>query len=117
MIEINNYEELDSYLEEVSRSEALRCKVTFNNNGKDFSAKTMAEYFLERLDCNVGSTQRGAPRAIYFYDCYVSKWRNLSQEDIDEMHGRLTSENYRNGRVQYHPSPRGIEYLSGHNHK
>ena len=55
----------------------------------DFSAYHDAVKWVEGLGFSVGSMQRGAPTAIFRGDCDVSKWRNLRDEDHEELAGTI----------------------------
>lgn len=68
---------------------------TFNQTG-DFEAMNAAEHFLKVAGFSIGSSQRGSPRGIMFGDVDISKWRNLRQFEIDELHGAMTGDG-RNG--------------------
>lgn len=68
---------------------------TFTQKG-DFAAMTAAEDFLRVAGFSIGSSERGSPRGIVFGDCAISKWRRLSSQDRDDMHGQMTGDG-RNG--------------------
>jgi hypothetical protein len=62
--------------------------IEFNDPG-DFEAVYAAERWLDARGFSVGSSQAGAPRAIWYGDCYISKWRGLSAEDKRGMHAQM----------------------------
>lgn len=64
---------------------------TFKGN-EDFEAVNAAEHFLRFAGFSVGSNERGKPRGIMFGDYTIAKWRNLHKQDIDALHGKMTSE-------------------------
>lgn len=68
---------------------------TFSQKG-DFEAMSAAENFLKVAGFSIGSSERGSPRGIMFGDYDISKWRHLSQSEIDDLHGRMTGDG-RNG--------------------
>lgn len=52
-----------------------------------FGAYSECQGWLRDLGCSIGSTQRGAPTAVFFEsDAYVSKHRNLGA-DVANVHG------------------------------
>lgn len=65
--------------------------IEFNDKG-DFAASHAAVDWLCEHGFSVGSMQAGSPRAIWYGDCYISKWRGLSAEDKRGMHARLEGE-------------------------
>lgn len=108
---IENEEQLDDFLASDDWSNLLRKKIEFKNDGGDFSAVHLAEDFLSKMGCSCGASQRGAPRAVFFYECWVSKWRNLGNEE-EKIHACLTSKDNRCLSVFYEPKQRGLQYLS-----
>lgn len=62
----------------------------FKNNGEAFSAYHEAETFLKSKGFSLGSMQREAPIGIVKGDIHISKWRNLSPEDILNLDGAMT---------------------------
>lgn len=75
----------------------LRTSITFDNKG-DFAATHAAVDWLRERGFSIGSMQAGSPRAIWFGDCYISKWRGLSDEDKALMHAVMEG-NGRDGPV------------------
>lgn len=59
---------------------------TFNEQG-DFSANYAAEKWLKERGFSHGRMQGKDPRGILFGDFDIQKWRNLSKNDIKELHG------------------------------
>jgi hypothetical protein len=72
--------------------------IEFNDKG-DFAASHAAVDWLDKHGFSVGSMQAGSPRAIWYGDCYISKWRGLSAQDKRDMHARLEGDD-RNGPVR-----------------
>lgn len=72
--------------------------IEFNDKG-DFAASHAAVDWLHEHGFSVGSMQAGSPRAIWYGDCYISKWRGLSPQEKRGMHARLEGEE-RNGPVR-----------------
>jgi hypothetical protein len=62
--------------------------VHFSDLG-DFQASYAAERWLCSRGFSVGSSQAGAPRAIWYGDCYISKWRGLTAADKRDMDARM----------------------------
>ena len=56
-------------------------KVFEHIDGDSFSAYYAAEKWCEKQGFSVGSMQRGAPTLIYYGDCDVAKYRNISPEE------------------------------------
>ena len=78
-------------------------KKEFFGDGKDFSALTEAEEWLEANNYIYGFLQNSSPRAIYSKNItnYVAKWRNLFDKEKDNACGRMLFPNHspRNGPV------------------
>lgn len=55
----------------------------------DFAALREAEDYLAKRGFSVGRRQRGAPCGVMFGEFEIQKWRNLSLEDRDALHGEL----------------------------
>jgi len=71
--------------------------------GSDFAAYHSASKWLTDLGYFLGSMQRGAPTAAFMGDCDVSKWRNLSdaeQDEIDAMIHDMGRGRFRGGSVE-----------------
>ena len=64
---------------------------TFKGDGSSFSATREAENYLGMLGFSVGTYCRNSPRAIVRGDVAISKWRNLSSDDIDSIDGQMPS--------------------------
>ena len=71
--------------------------ITFDKLG-DFVSMNLAEDTLRKAGFSIGSMQRDEPIGIMFGACAISKWRNLSQRERDELHGQITGDK-RNGPV------------------
>ena len=82
----------------------MKTTITFDMPG-DFQASYAAEAWLRERGFSIGSSQSGAPRAIWFGDCYISKWRGLNQADKLEMHAKMTGDG-RSGPVLIDLMPR-----------
>lgn len=59
---------------------------TFSASG-DFVAYTEAEQWCIQNGYSVGSMQAGSPVGIKKGDCRIAKWRNLSQDEINNLDG------------------------------
>ncbi|WP_341893791.1 hypothetical protein [Ferrovibrio terrae] len=70
---------------------------TFTNTGTEFSAWRAAEAFLSERGFSVGSTQKGAASGILFGDFKISKWRNLSPKERNQLHGTVHALDIRSG--------------------
>lgn len=55
-----------------------------------FASKADAVSALEDAGFAVGRNQASSPRGLMFGNYDVMKWRNLSQNDRDALHGRIT---------------------------
>lgn len=69
----------------------------FENAG-DFAALSAAESWLNSQGISHGSIQRGAPTGLLCGNFEIAKWRNLSQQERDELDGTMTGD-FRNGPV------------------
>lgn len=54
--------------------------------GDDFGAQSAAEAWLKARGFSWGSSQHGAPQAIWYGACSISKWRNLSAQEQRDAH-------------------------------
>lgn len=72
-------------------------KITFDEPGT-FVANYAAERWLRDRGFSIGSSQCDQPRAIWFGDCYISKWRGLNAAERRDMHAVMTGDG-RNGPV------------------
>lgn len=72
-------------------------RATFDASG-DFAACRQAEQFLKDMGYSVGRMQGTDPRGILKGDFDIQKWRNLRDDDIAALHGRMTGD-MRNGPV------------------
>lgn len=73
-------------------------KLTFTGED-DFEATHKATGWLSERGYLVGSMQGSAPRAAFLNSEYVSKWKNLNQEEKDSCDARLDSGDPRRGPV------------------
>lgn len=55
----------------------MKTSITFEQPG-DFDASRAAEKWLQKHGFSFGPSQADGPQAIWFGDCSISKWRNLS---------------------------------------
>jgi hypothetical protein len=62
--------------------------VEFNNAGT-FAAARAAEQWLRDRGFSYGPSQADGPQAIWYGDCTISKWRNLSAKEKREVHATL----------------------------
>lgn len=65
--------------------------ITFAESG-DFAASGAASAWLDARGFTMGSMQSDYPRAIWHGDCYVSKWRGLSESEKRSMHAVATGD-------------------------
>lgn len=63
--------------------------------GDDFSAYNAAVAWVEAQGYSVGSMQRGAPTLIYYGDCDVAKFRNISPAERKSAAGEIVGINGR----------------------
>ncbi|GAB0154682.1 hypothetical protein [Marinobacterium sp. BA1] len=61
----------------------------FNGNGDEFSAKYEAEKWLRENGYSVGSSSIDGPQGVVKGDAYISKWRNMTKREQNEMDGVL----------------------------
>ena len=57
--------------------------------GDDFSAYRAAEKWVSDQGWSCGSMQRGAPTLIFYGDCDVAKYRNISATERRTAIGRI----------------------------
>lgn len=69
----------------------------FNNDGTEWSGYPKAVSFCQNKNLSVGQHQGPSPTALFNDDSIVSKWRNLSKKDKDEMFGYIDCPDKRNG--------------------
>ena len=62
--------------------------ITFRDK-EPFAAEARAVRFLESAGFSVGRKQAHAPRGILYGSFDIQKWRNLSKQDRDTLHGVL----------------------------
>lgn len=76
-------------------------KVFAHVDGDDFSAYNAAVKWVEGQGYSVGSMQRGAPTLIYYGDCDVAKFRNISAAERKAAAGQIvgTDGRFRGGPV------------------
>lgn len=55
-------------------------------------ARTKAEAALKAAGFSVGSRQRGAPSGILLGDYRIAKWRNLSTDEREQLHGKMMAD-------------------------
>lgn len=59
---------------------------------QDFYAMQAAEQWCRENGVSYGSAQRGSPRGLIRGECDISKWRNLSGQDVSELDGVMTGD-------------------------
>lgn len=57
--------------------------------GDDFSAYNAATEWVRQQGLSCGSMQRGAPTLIYYGDCDVAKFRNISAQERKAAIGKI----------------------------
>lgn len=60
----------------------------FNNEGT-FQANYAAKEWLDARGFSYGPSQACAPTAVWFGDCIISKWRNLSPQERRDAHATI----------------------------
>jgi len=79
--------------------------VTFRNDG-DFAAIDAAIAWLKDRGFSVGEMQRDDPIGVLFGDVEIHKWRTLSAEDRNDLHGKIMpstpAASMRGGPVTFH---------------
>ena len=74
---------------------SLKFSKTFNGTeGEDFSAYNEAEKYLREKGFDLGSMQAGAPTAVA-RNADISKWRNISVEERNELDGVIVGASFR----------------------
>ena len=71
---------------------------TFYESG-DFKAKSEAEKWLAEYGYSYGSTQMNYPIGILKGDFCISKWRGMRKKEKGQLHGMMTSNDFRKGPV------------------
>ncbi len=82
-------------------------KIRFAKKG-DFAAFAAAAEALSAAGFSIGSTQRDAPVGIMHGKCFISKWRNLTGDQISRLHGSVVGD-LRNGPVYVRLNPTAPE--------
>lgn len=62
--------------------------VSFHNVGT-FAASNAAEKWLSDRGFSYGPSQANGPQAVWFGECSISKWRNLSAKEKIECHATI----------------------------
>ena len=57
--------------------------------GDDFGAQRTAESWLAERGFSYGSSQADGPQAIWYGNCCISKWRNLSAQEQRDAHATM----------------------------
>lgn len=86
----------DSILELFHKSNN-KIQLTFNQT-EDWAAVNAAEKWCHENGISVGTMQAGSPRGLKRGNYSISKWRNLSTQDIETLDGRMDGD-MRNGPV------------------
>lgn len=71
---------------------------TFYETG-DFKAKYAAEKWLDNNKYSYGSMQMDKPIGILKGEIYISKWRGMTDIEKGQLHGLMTSNDFRIGPV------------------
>lgn len=66
----------------------MRTTISFNDAGT-FEASRAAEKWLRERGFSYGSSQADGPQAIWYGECSISKWRNLSVKERGQCHATL----------------------------
>jgi len=96
-----------SILEDLTRGNPGRGEysITFRNDG-DFAAIEAAIAWLKKRGFSVGEMQRDDPIGVVFGDVTIHKWRTLSAEDRNDLHGKIMpstpAASMRGGPVTFH---------------
>lgn len=72
---------------------------TFDPAG-EFKAYLAARTWLEARGFSVGRQQAHAPTGFLFGSHDIQKWRNLSQQERDQLHGVIIGSSFRDGPVE-----------------
>lgn len=83
---------------EIIREDGL-VKVEFNQAG-DFVALNCARAWLEQHGFSCGSTCLGYPVGILKGKWVIAKWRNLTPKERSVLHGRMESDDFREGPIK-----------------
>lgn len=73
--------------------------VEFSNFGEEWSGYDQARDWCDQQGFSYGQMQRQAPTAIFADNSYVSKWRNLTKKDLQEMWGYIDCPDKRHGKA------------------
>ena len=76
-----------------------RFTMTFPATERDFGALDAARNYLKARGFSCGSLQGREPVGVLLGDVVIGKWRNLDAEDRADLHGMLTSPDFRSGAV------------------
>ncbi len=71
---------------------------TFYETG-DFKAKSAAGNWLDDNGYSYGSMQMNKPIGILKGEVYISKWRGMTDREKGQLHGLMTSNDFRKGPV------------------
>ena len=61
----------------------MRTNITFTVPGA-FQSSYAAEAWLRERGFSFGPSQADGPQAVWYGDCHISKWRNLSRKERAE---------------------------------
>lgn len=81
----------------------MKTAIEFNQKGL-FEASHAAEKWLDDRGFSYGPSQADGPQAIWFGDCDISKWRNLSRKERAECHATMAG-NHREGPMRINLMP------------
>ena len=76
----------------------MKNEITFFQK-ETFAASRAAEGWLRERGFSYGPTQCDGPQAVWFGECAISKWRNLSRKEKAQAHALITGDT-RNGPVK-----------------
>lgn len=63
-------------------------RLEFRGDG-DFEACTAAEAWCRKFGVSVGGMQSSDPRGLWWGEADISKWRNLDEDDVEMLDGRM----------------------------
>lgn len=79
---------------EATLGKTLVFTARFQSTGDDFSALHAAREWLDQHGISYGSLQGSAPVALA-RNAFISKWRNLRDQDLKSIEGVMVSEGFR----------------------
>ena len=67
-------------------------KVAEFTGTRDFEAAALAEAWCMNRGVSIGPLQRGAARGLMRGDVVISKWRNMTDAERNQLDGRMTGD-------------------------